>query len=186
MRLIFFLAAIVLLIGCSYQKPIKEAELLQQEKFVLIDTLSQQLNYSIHKSDENLTELRLWVKYEVTNFTEMHAIKDLSSGSQLNHYYMWENIENSFQLDSAKIVFGNGKTSARNLIEQVYDFEFKELGNQSDSIASLTGDGVTYYLEIKDKSYYKRIYYNNPHAYNDVNNKKFISVLSLLESELSY
>jgi hypothetical protein len=186
MRILLASVVLIFLFSCQPEQQAGSTEPAEEPTPTWPDLMSEQLNYSLRTAESKTRELRLWVNYEVLDLCELHSLKDITSSSVLTHHYIWENLEVPYELDSAILSFDKPTVSAGQLINRLYELGFRELGNQPDSIATRIGDGITYYLEVRDTSYFKVIQYNSPHYFDDINDRTFMELIAELENGLNW
>lgn len=152
-----------------------------------VQRISQQLDYSLRDTGVYQHEIRFWAIYEATNLTERYVLKDVDSLTFLNAYALWEyEGSKSYQIDSLQATVRQRTTSTENLTTQLYDLGFRNMVSQPDSIRQRIGDGVTYVVELRDSTYYKLVFYNSPHLFDDENHQSFMKVLRIFEKEIDW
>ena len=186
-RLLVISATLALLVSCENRQPATaDAEPIEQPLPTLPDRISEHLNYSLRTAALPNKEVRLWVNYENVNLCMLHSLKESTTSSMLTHHYVWSSIYNYYEFDSAFLSFDKPQISTQQLIDNLYAVGFRELGDQPDSIAMRIADGTSYHLELRDSTYYKCIVYNNPHKFDEVNNRAFMRIIAELETGFNW
>lgn len=153
-----------------------------------VQSMGHQIGYPLKDRAVYDHEIRLWMKYEVIDLTELHILKDVDSISYLSVYYLNDQIEdrNPFQIDSLKASSRLHDVSAKDLTRQLYALDFRDQVSQPDSIKMRIADGVSFVVEVRDSTYYKMVDYNSPHLFKNENHRNFLQLLDMLEKNLDW
>jgi hypothetical protein len=184
-------ALIIILSGCA---PNQSNEKIKTDNstelkypYTFIEQIGKQIDYSLSQQDNNVKEIRIWIKVELLQPNTLIELKERDNATyQKWIHYNYTRKNRIYKLDSLTLYNRISDNNIDSIIYNLNRLGFDKVQSQPDSIKDMIGDGITYVIEIKKDGYYKAIDCNMPQIFEDSNNKKLVEILNYLSKTIGF
>jgi hypothetical protein len=149
-------------------------------------TISQLLRLSEINKGVDSFEIRIWTFLIITDLRTVTILNYSNYKWDLTEtrYWITEKPDNStLKFDSSSTYEIIPKISFTEIYDSIKEFHLERLPYQADipNFVDRTADGTDYFIEFAGRDYYKSLWYTNPHAYQDPNNKQVTLFIEFLK-----